>query len=76
MLPILVLYENFAGDYVTSTLSNLERLGLDPPPDFAATAEPRVKRQSDGINDDWAKRFSELRLGRDLDLEPAPVKAV
>ena len=24
-----------------------------------------MKQQSDGINDDWARRFSELRLGRD-----------
>ena len=62
--PILVLYENFAADYTTSTLNILERLGLDPPPDFDAESEPRMKQQSDGINDDWAKRFSELRLGR------------
>jgi len=72
--PILVLYENFAADYTTSTLNILERLGLDPPPDFGSESEPRMKKQSDGINDDWAKRFSELRLGRDFDLEPAVVK--
>ena len=29
-----------------------------------------MKRQSDGINDDWARRFSELRLGTEFDLVP------
>ena len=33
--------------------------------------EPGMKRQSDGINDDWSKRFSELRLGTEFDLVPA-----
>ena len=30
-----------------------------------------MKRQSDGINDDWVRRFSELRLGTQFDLVPA-----
>jgi LPS sulfotransferase NodH len=67
--PILVLYENFAADYATSTLNVLERLELDIPEGLRV--EPRMKSQSDGINDDWARRFSELRLGRGLDLVPA-----
>ena len=33
--------------------------------------EPRMKRQSDRLNDDWVKRYSELRLGTDFDLVPA-----
>ena len=37
--PILVLYENFAADYATSTLNILERLGLEAPADFEL--EPR-----------------------------------
>jgi trehalose 2-sulfotransferase len=67
--PVLVLYENFAADPETSTLNLLERMGLDPPPDFHF--EPRMKRQSDAINDDWARRYSELRLGTEFDLVPA-----
>ncbi|HKQ17614.1 MAG TPA: Stf0 family sulfotransferase [Solirubrobacterales bacterium] len=67
--PILVLYENFYADYAASTLNILDRLGLEPPPDFAP--EPQMRRQSDGINDDWARRFSELRLGTEFDLVPA-----
>jgi trehalose 2-sulfotransferase len=67
--PILVLYENFAGDPETSTLNLLERMGLAAPPDFHF--EPRMKRQSDAINDDWARRYSELRLGTEFDLVPA-----
>lgn len=72
--PVLVLYENFAAAYETSTLRLLERLGLSPPDDFEL--EPRMKRQSDRINDDWTQRYSELRLGRDFDLSPvAPTPA-
>jgi LPS sulfotransferase NodH len=67
--PVLVLYENFAADYETSTLRLLERLDLTPPDDF--DFQPRMKRQSDRINDDWVKRYSELRLGTEFDLVPA-----
>src|SRR3954453_23574967 len=55
--PLLVLYENFAADYETSTLNLLNRLDLAPPGDFEF--EPRMKRQSDSLNDDWVKRYSE-----------------
>jgi trehalose 2-sulfotransferase len=71
--PVLVLYENFAADYETSTLNLLDRLGLAPPDDF--DFEPRMKRQSDRVNDDWVKRYSELRLGTDFDLVPTKVEA-
>ncbi|HKF83287.1 MAG TPA: Stf0 family sulfotransferase [Solirubrobacterales bacterium] len=70
--PILILYENFAAAYETSTLNLLERLDLTCADDFEF--EPRMKRQSDRINDDWTKRYSELRLGRDFDLVPAAVE--
>jgi LPS sulfotransferase NodH len=67
--PILVLYENFAGDYEQSTLNLLERMDLSVPEAFEF--EPQMKRQSDGINDDWTRRYSDLRLGADFDLVPA-----
>ena len=70
--PVLVLYENFAADYETSTLHLLERLGISCPDGFEF--EPRMKKQSDRINDDWTKRYCDLRLGRDFDLEPVPVE--
>ncbi|HVQ58230.1 MAG TPA: Stf0 family sulfotransferase [Solirubrobacterales bacterium] len=70
--PILVLYENFADDYETSTLRLLDRLGLETPADF--NFEPRMKRQSDRVNDDWTRRYSDLRLGTDFDLVPVPVE--
>jgi LPS sulfotransferase NodH len=70
--PVLVLYENFAGDYETSTLRLLDRLGLSPPEDFVF--EPRMKRQSDRHNDDWVRRYSELRLGTEFDLVPVPAE--
>ena len=67
--PILVLYENFAGDYTTSTIHLLERLGL-PAPDASSLAPP-LKRQSDSVNDDWVRRYSDIRLGAEFDLAPA-----
>jgi LPS sulfotransferase NodH len=67
--PVLVLYENFAAAYEASTMHLLDRLDLSPPEGFAF--EPRMKRQSDRVNDNWVKRYSELRLGRDFDLVPA-----
>jgi LPS sulfotransferase NodH len=69
--PVLVLYENFAADYETSTLRLLERLDLAPPEGFEF--EPRMRRQSDRVNDDWVKRYSELRLGTDFDLVPTVI---
>ncbi len=68
--PILVLYENFAADYEASTLNLLNRLDLSPPEGF--DFEPRMKKQSDAVNDDWTKRYSELRLGTHFDLVPVP----
>jgi trehalose 2-sulfotransferase len=67
--PILVLYENFASSYEQSTLNLLERMDLSVPEDFEFA--PAMKRQSDGINDDWTRRYSDLRLGADFDLVPA-----
>ncbi|MGN6558130.1 MAG: Stf0 family sulfotransferase [Solirubrobacterales bacterium] len=71
--PILVLYENFAADYETSTLNLLDRLGLSCPENFEF--EPRMKKQSDRINYDLTKRYCQLRLGRDFDLDPVPAEA-
>jgi LPS sulfotransferase NodH len=70
--PILVLYENFAADYEASTLNLLDRLDLACPEGFEF--EPRMKKQSDRVNDDWTNRYSQLRLGRDFDLLPVPVE--
>jgi trehalose 2-sulfotransferase len=67
--PELVLYENFYADYENATRNVVERLGLELEPGW--TAKPRMKRQSTGLNDDWARRYSELRLGTRFDLVPA-----
>ena len=68
--PILVLYENFASDYETRTLRLLDRLDLSPPEDF--DFEPRMKRQSDRVNDDWAKV---QRVAAGDGLRPGPGQA-
>ncbi len=65
-----MLYENFAADYEVSTRNVLERLGIDAPGDLVIE-EPQMKSQTDSVNDDWARRFSELRLGTEFDLVPA-----
>ena len=71
--PTLVLYENFAADYVESTLNLLDRLGLEAPEGLDLS--PKMKKQSDGINDDWTRRFSDIRLGTQFDLVPAVPEA-
>jgi LPS sulfotransferase NodH len=68
--PVLVLYENFAADYEVSTRSVLDRLRLELPPD--RELKPRMRKQSDGINDDWTRRYADLKLGTEFDLVPAP----
>ncbi len=66
--PVLVLYENFADDYEAATRNVLERLELEISPDHEFA--PRMKRQSDGINDDWTRRYADLKLGTEFDLVP------
>lgn len=66
--PIMVLYENFAADYQTSTLNLLGRLGLEQP-DGAKLSAP-LRQQSDDINDDWVRRYSDIKLGAAIDLSP------
>jgi LPS sulfotransferase NodH len=66
--PIFVLYENFAGDFTVSTERLLERLEVDVP-DLSGL-EPPLRQQSDSINDDWVRRYSDLKLGQDFDLVP------
>lgn len=72
--PVLVLYENFASDIETSTRNVLGKLGIEAPDDLHL--ETRMKSQSDGINDDWARRYSDIRLGAEFDLVPAVPEAV
>jgi trehalose 2-sulfotransferase len=66
--PVLVLYENFAADPQVSTVSVLERLELLPPEQFRF--DPPMKPQSDELNDDWTRRYSEIKLGTEFDLVP------
>jgi trehalose 2-sulfotransferase len=66
--PVLVLYENFAADPQVSATRVLERLEVSPPDGFSF--EPRMRPQSDELNDDWTRRYSEIRLGTEFDLVP------
>jgi LPS sulfotransferase NodH len=66
--PVFILYENFASDIEVSTRNVLEKLEIEAPEDL--NLKPRMKSQSDGINDDWARRYSDIRLGAEFDLVP------
>jgi len=67
--PTMILYENFASDVDVSTRNLLERLEIEVPDDL--NLETKMKSQSDGINDDWARRYADIRLGSEFDLVPA-----
>ena len=71
--PVLVLYENFQRDIEGSTCNLLEQLGIEAPGDFSF--EPRMKKQADNINVDWARRYGELKLGTSFDLVPTVPEA-
>ena len=66
--PVLVLYENFEAEYEVATRSVLDRLEIEVPADLRI--EPRMRKQSDGINDDWTRRYADLKLGTEFDLVP------
>lgn len=54
--PLVIYYEDFAADYVTGTKKVLAYLGLPTDIDIP---EPRTRKQSDKISEDWEKRFRE-----------------
>ena len=49
------------------------RLGIEAPDGLEL--EPRMRKQSDGINDDWARRYADLKLGTQFDLVPSVPEA-
>ena len=67
--PVLVLYENFAADYedVDAQRARAPR----PRAPEGHELKPRMRKQSDGINDDWTRRYADLKLGTQFDLVPA-----
>ncbi len=67
--PEIVLYENFYRDPEVSTRRLLEQLDIDLPGELEL--ETKMRRQSDGVNEDWARRYGEIRLGAEFDLVPA-----
>ncbi len=65
--PLLVLYENFAADPEVSTLERPQAPGAVAARRTSAS-KLHMKRQSDQLNDDWARRYSEIKLGTEFDL--------
>jgi LPS sulfotransferase NodH len=57
--PLVVEFETFVKDLDRGVEQVLDHLGLERPAGFQAPA-PRLKKVSDGINDDWYRRYREL----------------
>ncbi len=58
--PYCVVYEEFVTDVEESVLSIFRFLGI-PLPDRIATAAPRMKRQSNGVSEEWVARYLTLK---------------
>jgi LPS sulfotransferase NodH len=53
--PLELVYEDYARDIPGAVAAVLEHLGVTE--DFSIAAEPPMKRQSDGISDEWAEAY-------------------
>jgi LPS sulfotransferase NodH len=67
--PLVINYERFTRNAEFATEGILEHIGAERPDDWSF--EPEMRPQSDKINDDWVKRFAELRIGRQPWAAPA-----
>lgn len=67
--PLIVNYERFVQRQEPTIEGILEQVGVDVPDGWSFDSP--MKPQSDEINDDWVRRFGELRIGRQLWAAPA-----
>jgi LPS sulfotransferase NodH len=56
--PYCVTYESLVKNYQQSIVRLLDSLGIDRLPQTQLRS-PRLKRQSDTVNEEWARRFRE-----------------
>jgi LPS sulfotransferase NodH len=58
--PLVIEYEDFAADYAGTISTVLDWLGLPGAP-CASFPAPRLRRQSNARNDDWAARYAAFK---------------
>ena len=64
-------YEDLVGSYREMALRVLRYAGV-PLPEYIDWAERRMQRQSDEINEEWIRRYHELREHQDTEAESVP----
>jgi trehalose 2-sulfotransferase len=62
IVPFQASYEEMVADMAGTTSAILKFLGVELPAGHAAN--PGTRRQADGVNDDWARRYRSLKLRR------------
>ena len=67
--PLVINYERFTRNPSTRPRGSSSTSALERPEDWSF--KPEMKTQSDEINDDWVKRYAELRIGRQPWAAPA-----
>lgn len=67
--PLVINYERFINNSTKTIVGILEELGVEPPAGWSF--EPALHRQSDEINDDWVRRFGELKVSQQPWAAPA-----
>ncbi|QYJ17260.1 hypothetical protein Rxycam_03102 [Rubrobacter xylanophilus DSM 9941] len=58
--PVEVVYEDFVRDYEGTVVRVVRELGI-PTPEGVRVVRPRMRRQSDGLSEEWARRYLEIR---------------
>jgi len=62
--PLAVTYEELSCDYPATVARVLDFLQIRPPRGFEL-GPPRTTRQADAMSEEWARRYTELRLTKD-----------
>jgi LPS sulfotransferase NodH len=65
--PLLVVYEEFVESYEESVFRLLQALDIPLPEGFSVT-QPTMKRQADGLSEDWLRQYNERKVAGPGDL--------
>lgn len=58
--PVEVVYEDLVRDYEGTIVRVVREVGI-PAPGGVMVRRPRMRRQSDGLSEDWVRRYLEIR---------------
>jgi LPS sulfotransferase NodH len=77
--PVRVVYEDLEESYEATVLEVLRALGIALPAGLSVP-RPRLRKQADGLSEDWVERYREDRVGRTVapgaPREPTPPSPV